>query len=225
MNNSHEVHQLKTFSLGFSNYSYIIMDKASKSAVVIDPSWEYKKLVHKFSQLDIKIDAILLTHSHYDHINQVDPLIKSFNPQVYMSREEIKFSGFKCRNLNQLNDLDEIWIGETKIMCLLTPGHSPGSMCYLTQDSLFTGDTVFIEGCGACNFIGGSAEAMFDSIQRIKAILQPDMRIYPGHSYGHSPGQTGDFLLRNNIYFQFSRKESFVQFRMRRNQRGLFNFK
>ncbi len=225
MEKGYEVRQIKTFSMGYANYSYIVVDKLTRIALVIDPSWEYKKLVNEFYQLDLQLKAILLTHSHYDHVNQVEPLVSTFNPQVYMSKTEIDFSGFRCSNLNELKDLDEIHIGKTKILCLLTPGHTPGSMCYHVSDSLFTGDTIFIEGCGACSFKGGSAEAMFDSVQRIKSMLHLHMKIYPGHSYGQAPGQTTDSLMRNNIYFQFDKKEHFVQFRMRENQKGLFNFK
>lgn len=219
----HEIYDIKTYSFGISNYNYIVSDKKTGTALIIDPSWEYKKLVNKLNQLDLKLQSILLTHSHFDHVNLVDSLTNTFNPQVYMSRVEIDFSSFRCRNLNGLNDLNEVIIGETKVLSILTPGHTPGSMCYFVPGSLFTGDTIFIEGCGACSFMGGSAEAMFDSVQRVK-YFNSNVKIYPGHSYGQQPGQTIEYLEKNNIYFQIEKKEDFIKFRMRKNQRGLFKF-
>ncbi|WP_268964163.1 MBL fold metallo-hydrolase, partial [Paenibacillus sinensis] len=79
-------------------------------------------------------------------------------------------------------------LGDTQITCILTPGHTYGSACYLTSDHLFTGDTVFIEGCGLCDTVGGDPEQMFHSIQRIKSAINPMVQIFPGHSYGKNPG-------------------------------------
>ncbi len=225
MDTKYEVHQLNTIFYNFSNYCHIVEDKASKAALVVDPAWELEKIANKLYKLDIELRAILLTHSHYDHVNLVGPLLKRFNPQVYMSKAEIDYYGFRCKNLNALNHMDEIALGDTDVTCLHTPGHTAGGMCYLLQDSIFTGDTLFIEGCGICNCKGGSPEQMFDSIQLIKAVVNPDTLIYPAHSFGKMPGQTLDFLMKENIYFQIEKKEFFVDFRMRENQKGLFNFK
>jgi glyoxylase-like metal-dependent hydrolase (beta-lactamase superfamily II) len=142
-----------------------------------------------------------------------------------MSKTEIDYYQFNCDNLHGLQHLDRIDIGKMKITCLQTPGHSAGGMCFYLPSSLFTGDTVFIEGCGACHFKGGSAEQMFESIQLIKNALPDSTRIYPGHSYGLLPGHTIGELMEKNIYFQLNQKEQFVNFRMRGNQKRLFDFK
>lgn len=222
---TYAVHTIKTFHQGWTNYCYIIEDIVSRSAIVVDPSWELSKLTNKLSELEVDLSAILLTHSHYDHVNLVEPLLALFHPQVYMSKTEIDFYQFRCKNLIALQDRETISIGMTKAQCLLTPGHTAGGMCYLFSESIFTGDTIFTEGCGICEDHGSSADDMFDSVQRIKSIVSPEVRVYPGHSFGQAPGQTIGELLKHNIYFQIDKKEYFVKFRNRKNQRGIFNFK
>ncbi|MCO1604479.1 MBL fold metallo-hydrolase [Desulfosporosinus nitroreducens] len=222
---NYEVYLINTIYYNFSNYSYIIVNKTTKASLIVDPAWDFKKITDKIYQLGAYLTSIVLTHSHIDHVNLVNPLIKQFNPRVYMSELEINYYGFRCRNLYALNDMDRIDIGETKVLCLLTPGHTAGGMCYLLQDSLFSGDTIFSEGCGVCNFKGGSAEQMFESIQRIKFIVPSDIRIYPGHSYGKMPGQTLEYIMKENVYFQINKKSFFIDFRMRENKKSTFDFK
>nr|WP_156130425.1 MBL fold metallo-hydrolase [Paenibacillus durus] len=209
----------------FSNFTYIIIDKVTRNALIVDPAWELTKIVDKLNQLDAVLQGILLTHSHFDHVNLVAPLEALFNPYVYMSKAEIDYYGFRCNNLQAINDLDKISVGETMVTCMHTPGHTAGGMSYLLQDSIFTGDTIFIEGCGICNSWGGSPEQMFESIQRVKSSVSPHVRVYPGHSYGKAPGHTLQYLMRENIYFQIDNKENFIGWRMRKNQTGLFDFK
>jgi Zn-dependent hydrolases, including glyoxylases len=191
----------------------------------MDPSWELEKIVRKLEELQVQLRAIFLTHSHFDHVNLVQPLTDLFDPEVYMSKKEIDDYQFRCSNLHDLYDQDEISFGGTRVKCLLTPGHTTGGMCYQWTDCLFTGDTIFSEGCGSCFSKGGSADQMYDSIQKIRTMMHLETRIYPGHSYGMVPGQTMKTLLNQNIYFQFKRKEDFVRFRMRENQGSLFDFK
>ncbi|MEC0767160.1 MBL fold metallo-hydrolase [Bacillus atrophaeus] len=222
---TYEVHQIKTSHHMWTNYCYIIADHVSGSAIVVDPSWELSKITNKLDELEVDLSAILLTHSHYDHVNLVEPLLKLFNPDVYMSKKEIDFYQFNCRNLIALNDNQTISIGNTEGRCLLTPGHTAGGMCYLFPESIFTGDTVFTEGCGICEDHGSSASDMFESIQRIKSEVSPDVRVYPGHSFGKEPGHIIKELFKHNIYFQIDKKEYFVKFRTRKNQKGIFDFK
>ncbi|MNW49762.1 putative polyketide biosynthesis zinc-dependent hydrolase PksB [compost metagenome] len=175
--------------------------------------------------LGLEPSIILLTHSHKDHVNMVDPLVKQFNAKVYMSAIEIDFYSFSCENLYPLLDGQSILLGGTNITCMLTPGHTLGSVCYLLSDSFFTGDTVFIEGCGICDTLGGSAEMMYETFEKIRRMIPLDVKVYPGHSFGQIPGCSLRHLLQYNIYFQIQTKEQFVLFRMRKNQKGLFDFK
>lgn len=219
-----QIYPLKVRFLNFINYSYFIIDNKTREAAIIDPAWELFKIEQILTQMNIKLTTILLTHSHYDHVNLVDPLLDRYNPQVFLSRNEIDFYDFKCKNLNPVEHNYLIKLGETEILCLLTPGHTMGSTCYLVSNSLFTGDTVFIEGCGLCNTFGGDPEKMFKSIQEIKYTIDPLVKVFPGHSYGKKPGYTLDYLLKENIYFQLNNKEHFINLRMRKSQHNLFKF-
>jgi len=154
----------------------------------------------------------------------VEPLIEMVSRQIYRSLKEIEFYKFRCKNLNATDNLDVIKLGETNIKVLLTPGHTVGSVSYLLQDSLFTGDTIFIEGCGMCNTNGGNPVQMFESIQMIKKMIDPSVRIYPAHSYGKEPGYPLSNLMQENIYFLIDREDLFVEFRMRSNQNDIFKF-
>jgi glyoxylase-like metal-dependent hydrolase (beta-lactamase superfamily II) len=222
---SYSLHHLKVrFSL-FRNFVYIIVDTATRQAAVVDPSWELDKILAAIADLDVRVEAILLTHAHYDHVHNVEPLVRLFGAPVYMSGKEIEFYDFQCMNLHAVNHRETIKLGDTDIVCLHTPGHTAGSSSYLLSKSLFTGDTVFTEGCGICCVRGGSPEEMFDTVQMLKADIPPDVRVFPAHSYGKKPGRRFGDIKEENVYFLIERKEDFVQFRMRKNQRNPFNFR
>lgn len=207
-----------------TNYSYLILDRPSGHAAIVDPSWNLNKIMEKLEDLDARLTTILLTHAHFDHVNLVSRLMKNFSPQVVISSEERDFYGFSCENLLPARHLDEVKLGESMISCLLTPGHTAGGMCYLLSGSIFTGDTVFIEGCGTCAMEGGSAASMFESIEMMKRTVGSHVLVFPGHSYGSPVGCSFGSLLKDNIYFQFDRMDQFVKFRMREGQAALFNF-
>jgi glyoxylase-like metal-dependent hydrolase (beta-lactamase superfamily II) len=106
MSLSYSTFTIKTRFLNMINYSYIVVDNESKKALVVDPSWEIDKIINKLNEEDAQLTTILLTHSHEDHTNLVNALVNRFNANVYMSRKEIDYYGFKCRNLYGLNDVD-----------------------------------------------------------------------------------------------------------------------
>lgn len=221
-NCTYEIYQLKAGFPNRPNYMYIIVDTATSNAAIVDPAWDMELIVSCFDEIGVRLSIILLTHSHYDHVGMVEPLVERFGSSVYMSALECSYYHYHSPRLIRFRDMDILYLGQTRIQCLVTPGHSAGGSCFLLSDSLFTGDTLFIEGCGVCNLEGGSPEEMFESIQRIKRITAPHVRIYPGHSYGRPPGcRLGD-LEKYNIYFGDIKKKDFVAFRMRKNQKPFF---
>lgn len=225
IDHGYQVDIIRTSSSAFINYCYLVTDLSSKTAMIVDPAWELDKIVKRIEELGVQLKSILLTHSHYDHVHLVNPLVKMYGCIVYMSKTEIDYYKFNCNNLYGVMHFDQIDVGSLQIICLETPGHTAGGMCYYLPSSLFTGDTIFIEGCGACHFDGASAEKMYRSIQFIKKTLADSTHIYPGHSYGLSPGYMIRELMKCNIYFQLDDQKQFINFRMRENQRHLFNFK
>ncbi len=222
---SYSIHQLKLSFSFIINYTYIIVDISTREAAIVDPAWDIETIDETLRITGARPTTILLTHSHFDHVNMIGPLIRKFDSQTYMSLKEIEFYKFQCKNLNPIQHHDIIQVGKTKITALLTPGHTAGSTSFLLSNSLFTGDFIFIEGCGICNTEGGCPEKMFDSIQMIKETVASDVCVYPGHSYGRNPGFPIGYLMEKNIYFSISEKKLFINFRMRRNQTNIFDFK
>ncbi|HEX3047412.1 MAG TPA: MBL fold metallo-hydrolase [Bacillota bacterium] len=222
---SHQIHPVKTRFTFIKNYSYFIIDLSTGSTALVDPAWDFPQLNSVIISKDLKLTTILLTHHHLDHVNLVRPFIKQYQPTVYISQKEIARYKFRCPNLTPVQHNDQIEFGQTIITCLETPGHTAGSMCFLLPDALFTGDTIFIEGCGMCKTPGGDPWAMYQSLQMIKERVDPTVNIYPGHSYGKPPGYPLGYLLKENTYFLFNTGEAFVKYRMRPRQTRLFRFK
>lgn len=194
-----------------NNCTYFVIDLRENTAVLIDPAWELDGILDCLKMYKVTVRAILLTHSHQDHTNLVPVLVEKFDCKVYMSSKEIVFYGFKTQNLLPVEDLNVINIGRLCFECFLTPGHTVGSMCFRIDHNLFTGDTIFIRSCGFCNCKGSDFNAMFDSVKRIKNILQNSGRIYPGHYFRDDIKYEKDCLNRN-IYFHISDKEIFRKF-------------
>ncbi|WP_152397566.1 MBL fold metallo-hydrolase [Paenibacillus cellulositrophicus] len=221
---SYDVYPLRTVSLPFINYTYIVVDSRTRQGMLVDPAWDIQIITGKLKELQVKVQGILLTHSHQDHVHLASELTEIYGCAVYMSAIEVDDYGFRCKNLIKVYDRERLRFGETTVTCIWTPGHTSGSMCYFLRECVFTGDTLFIEGCGECQFRGSSAEQMFDSIQKIKASVTPDMRVFPGHSFGEPPGASFSHLYDRNIYVQLESRKHFVDFRMRPNQSQAYHF-
>jgi glyoxylase-like metal-dependent hydrolase (beta-lactamase superfamily II) len=122
---------------------------------------------------------------------------------------------YSCENLHWVEDQQSILVGKIPVKVVLTPGHSSGGVCYWADGDLFTGDTLFSEGCGICDQAGGSPSAMFDSFQKLRNLIPRETRIWPGHSFGKEPGMTLAEVIETNIYFHLLDREEFIRFRMR----------
>ncbi|PPA87170.1 MBL fold metallo-hydrolase [Brevibacillus laterosporus] len=200
------------------NYVYITVDRLTKQAAIVDPAWNMPAICSVIEKNNLQIVMILLTHSHQDHVQLVEPLVSRYNCKVYISIHEAHFYQFQCSNMHVLDDGSRILLGGTAVTCILTPGHTAGGMCYSLSHSLFTGDTIFIEGCGICSTYGGDPYRMFESMRRIRTMIEPNVLIYPGHSFGIFPDVPMKYVIDNNLYFQIDDVETFVRFRMRPNQ-------
>lgn len=225
MEAAYDLYTIKTQCMLFRNYAYLWIDNASRKAFVVDPSWDITQITDILRQRDAELSAVLLTHSHFDHTNMVNKLSSLYQPVVYMSRPEADYYRFRCDRLAVLEDMERVRVGDTEVLCLLTPGHTKGGACYWAKDHLFSGDTLFIEGCGLCDGPGGSAEDMYDSLRRLMGLLPPNVRVYPGHSYGDPPGQEMSRLYQRNIYLQIDDIQQFVKYRNRKSTSKMFHFK
>ncbi|GAB4560780.1 MAG: MBL fold metallo-hydrolase [Haliangiales bacterium] len=207
------VHQ---FALGpWDNFLYLIGDKATRTCAVVDPAWDARTILAEAERLDVKIEHILCTHSHFDHVDQVEPLLSELDIRVHMLAAEIDFSGFACENLERHSPGDTVTIGKHAAITMMhTPGHTPGSVSYRLDDAIVTGDTLFVEGCGRCDFVGGDPEVMYRTLRGLVDGLPADTVVYPGHDYGSAPTSTLNHELEKNPYLALPTLQAFVQHRM-----------
>ena len=181
---------IKTIAVGNMGVNcYLVCD--GEKTVVIDPGDDFEKIK---SLAGGKIDAVLLTHGHFDHIGAVASLQKE-GARVYVSQEDadMLFDNKKClgafagvfikpSNADcQVDDGDEIIVGKMKFSVILTPGHTKGSVCYKFEDVLFSGDTLFCGSVGRWDFPGGDFEALIKSIKEKIFVLDGNTRVLPGH--------------------------------------------
>lgn len=206
MNDRYIINRLNVGSV--NNCTYTIINKNTKEAIIVDPAWDLEQIIKNLNENNAYLSSILLTHSHYDHTNLVEQLLEIFNCQVYMNEKEIDYYKFRCKNLNSVNDLEQISIEKLKIDCISTPGHTAGGMCFKLENNLFTGDTVFIRGCGICTYKGGDDNKMFESIKKIKKIVENNVLIYPGHFFEGDLKYELEYFKRN-IYFHINDEEIF----------------
>ena len=194
------------------NYSYLVYNSNYSDALLVDPAWQLDKIETALKQRHLTLKNILLTHAHHDHVNLVEPLVNRHKCRVWISDTEAQVSGFRCANLQVLTTEYSLHLGELLVRPIFTPGHTLGSTCYMIGDNLFTGDTLFIEGCGMCFRSHPQPGLLFQSLMRLKHLLANKTKIYPGHSYGHSPGKTFEFVLKKNVYLHFKHEEDFIYF-------------
>lgn len=211
-NPPYTVHALELGQM--SNFIYVIHDHASNRAAVVDPAWDAPRIIALAEQQGLRITDILLTHSHFDHINGVEALLNHSDPQLHLLKAEAQF-------WNRYLDLptlhtggDRIELGDTTIEILHTPGHTPGSACYRLGDQVLTGDTLFVFGCGRCDLRGGDPTQMYQSLRRLGERLPDNTVIRPGHNYGITPTSTMTEQLAGNPFLHFDDCSGFVDYRM-----------
>lgn len=172
-----KIYSIRNLNKDYISYSYIIVNKTNKKGIIIDPAYSINKINEIIKNNNIKILAVLLTHHHHDHSNLANHIAKKYSSIVYMSHNEISYYKCSCTNLTPIKDESRFSIGEINITPIFTPGHTKGSVSYLIGNNLFTGDTLFIEGCGICSTKGGNPELMFKSLKRLKKIIEPNIQV------------------------------------------------
>jgi len=193
---------IHTLELGhMENFIYIIQDHSSKTAAVVDPAWEVNKITILAEHQGFKITDVLLTHSHYDHTDGLQAILKTVDAKVHLAQLEAEFWGQKLANPILHQEGDTIQLGATTIKVLHTPGHTPGSVCYHLGKHLITGDTLFVNACGRCDLPGGNQQQMTNSLRRLGS-LPPETIIHPGHHYGPQATSTIAEQLKNNPFMQ-----------------------
>ena len=160
-------------------YTFIVGDKESKKAVIIDPVIELiDRDLRLLDQLSLSVTHVLETHTHADHITGAGRVREKTGASICVSQQ----SGVKNADRYVKNG-DQISIGKMNLTVLETPGHTSDSLCFLTSGMVFTGDTLFIRGCGRTDFQNGSSTTLYHSVQSQLFSLPGETLVYPGHDY------------------------------------------
>ena len=177
-----KIHKL---ALGlYQTNTYIIHDADSKTCCVIDPGYEAPAILREVDHLGLSVEAILLTHGHFDHVGGVKKIAEKTGCQVFLHPDELSLPPFitsgKLYYTDTYAEGDEITLAGMTFTVLHTPGHTPGAVCLHFGDHLFTGDTLFAGSCGRTDLRGGNYEQMLQSLKRL-ALLEGDFHVLPGH--------------------------------------------
>ncbi len=176
---------IQTLVLGdYQVNCYIVSQEGSSRCCVIDPGYSSEVILSKLSQLGLQLDAILLTHGHFDHVGAVRDLVAATDCQVYINSLECamppQLTAGKLYYTDELTDGLEFTAAGLSFSVLHTPGHTPGSVCLITGDVMFSGDTLFAGSCGRTDLPGGNPRSMSASLSRLAA-LEKNYWILPGH--------------------------------------------
>lgn len=191
------------------NNCYLITDTATGKSALVDCTEDSQKMRNFIG--DCELEYILLTHGHFDHIAGVKGIRELTDAKVVISSEDspmlssskaslAAFCGAQQNNTDAdmiVGDGDTITLGESIIKVISTPGHTKGGLCYICDDKIFTGDTLFFCSCGRTDFPGGSSAEILKSLKKI-ADLKGNLKIYPGHDRV----STLDFERANNPYMK-----------------------
>jgi hydroxyacylglutathione hydrolase len=199
----------------FQVLTYLVACPQSFDAVIIDPAGDEDKLLALIETKNLRVKYILNTHGHADHVLGNPKLKDLLKIPVCMHEADDRF--FNDPSVREksshelalpppdpvditLKDRDILEVGTLNIEVIHTPGHTPGSVCYLVGENLFTGDTLFVGAAGRTDLIGGSLNTLIESIEKRLIVLPKQTIVWPGHDYGESPSSTIGREMEENPY-------------------------
>lgn len=172
-----------------ANFAYLVADPATRKAVVVDPGWESEKILQQAADLGVEVVGVWLTHTHFDHIQEVQAVMTAAGVPVWVHPLEKSQLSDVTGEMCDVNDGDTVMVGNESAQVIHTPGHSPGAVCYVIGDGVITGDTLFVGAIGRTDLPGSDPRAMGKSLKRL-AQLPEDLVVYSGHDYGDRPTST-----------------------------------
>jgi len=184
------------------NFVYLIGSTSTRKVALVDPAWDIPALLERVRERDLEPVAALVTHYHPDHIGGgimghdiqgLAALLEHEPVKVYVHKEEAhgvkQVTGISDNDMVKVHSGDTLRIGPVEVEFLHTPGHTPGSQCFRVRNTLVSGDTLFIQGCGRVDLPGADPEQMYHSLKRL-ADLPDDTLLLPGHHYSEAPSAT-----------------------------------
>ncbi len=176
--------KIHTLTLGlYQTNTYIIHEENSKACCVIDPGYQASTILEKLDDLGLTLDAILLTHGHFDHVGAVKDLAADTDCRVFLCADETAlppmFTAGPLYYTDAYGEGSILNIAGLYIHVLHTPGHTPGGVCLIAEDAMFTGDTLFAGACGRTD-IGGDWATLLRSLKRLSG-MEANFRVFPGH--------------------------------------------
>jgi glyoxylase-like metal-dependent hydrolase (beta-lactamase superfamily II) len=205
------------------NFSYAIGDNATGEAVLVDPAYDSQALLSVLDADGMQLTGVLATHYHADHVggnmmghhlHGVADLLEQINVPVHVQAPEAEFvtkvTGVGADQLMTHGSGDIVMVGDIEIELIHTPGHTPGSQCFLVGDHLVSGDTLFLDGCGRTDFPGGDPAERYRSLTERLAKVPDEAVLYPGHLYSVEPHKEMGATRRDNIVYKPSSLEQWL---------------
>lgn len=205
------------------NFVYLIGDKSTRECMIIDPAYAVEELLSVAEQDGMKVVGALATHYHPDHvggsmmganIDGIATLLEKTDVPIHVQELEAQWimrtTGVSANHLHQHQPGDTVKVGDIEICLVHTPGHTPGSQCFLVDNRLIAGDTLFLEGCGRTDLPGSNPDQMFESLQ-ILAALPDQTVVFPGHRYSDPSSRSLAEVRQTNYVFKPKTKADWLQ--------------
>lgn len=202
------------------NYVYLIGSTETRKTAVVDAAWKIDEILRLAAQDGMEITHAFVTHTHPDHvggsfagmeIQGVTELLTKCKAKVVVHKAEAEFlKSLSASDLIKTESGDKIDVGGVQIQLLHTPGHTPGSQCFLVDNRVVSGDTLFIGSCGRVDLPGSNPEQMYYSLTQKLMALPDDTILFPGHNYSDRPTSTMGQEKQSNPYFRFHSLKQFL---------------
>ena len=204
------------------NFVYAVGDRATSECVLVDPAYDIADLIDIVGNDGMTVTGVLATHYHPDHVGGpmmgyqlqgVRELLAEVGVKVHVNEAETpwvkRVTGLSDSDLVAHEAGDRVAVGQLEIELVHTPGHTPGSQCFLVEGCLVSGDTLFLDGCGRTDLPGSDVEQMYDSLQRL-ARLPDDTIVYPGHKYHPWSSGTMSAVRDSNYVYKPGSKDQWL---------------
>ncbi len=208
------------------NFVYLIGDRETGESVIVDPAYDINALLEILEEDDMQCSGVLATHYHPDHVGGsmmgydivgVKELLEHVSVPIHAQKEEAEFitkvTGLESKDVLEHSSGDIVTVGEIQIELIHTPGHTPGSQCFLVENRLVAGDTLFLEGCGRTDLPGGDPAALYDSLHNRLSKVPDEATLFPGHLYSPEPSaQMGHTREQNYVFLPRTEEQWLTMF-------------